>query len=56
MRPLLFCLIASGLMEGCGCSETGLEGHADSTVNPDIDHLAEPEGLSQPQLEVEVAA
>ena len=44
MRPLLFCLIASGLMEGCGCSETGLEGHADSTVNPDIDHLAEPDG------------
>jgi len=48
MRLLLACLIASDLLAGCGCSETGLEGRSDSTADYDsttdfMDALADTE-------------
>jgi hypothetical protein len=55
MRGLLLSLIVVDLVVGCSCRGTGLEGHADSSVDPGsepaVDVTLEPDAASDPGIE-----
>lgn len=55
MRGVLLSLIAVGLVTGCGCSKTGIQGHADSILDTVPELTPDPDPDDEPEIIEDIA-